>query len=250
MLDLYTSQAYNLGNLINIINQINTMKPAKLALLSYLAKIVKEGKSIPSIAQLGKELGLSNAAVREQLEVARQLELVEVKTKTGIQVSPFSINPAICLASKYGIEINPELLWDLLSVRQHLELAYWQEAVVKLSNEDVEYLGSLVESAMTKIGKRPLVAPIQEHREFHLSIYRPLNNTYLNGILEAYWDLFHESEVRLYNDHTSLINVWNHHQKIYQAIVAKQYEVGYQALRTHFELVKTNSKATLKQRFE
>lgn len=226
------------------------MKPAKLALLSYLAKIVKEGKSIPSIAQLGKELGLSNATVREQLEVARQLQLVEVKTKTGIQVSPFSISPAICLTSKYGIEINPELVWDLLSVRQHLELAYWQEAVVRLSSEDVEMLGSIVDSAMAKIGKRPLVAPIQEHRDFHLSIYRPLNNVYLNGILESYWDLFHDSEIRLYNDQTSLENVWNYHQKIYQAIASKQYDVGYQALKTHFEIVRSNNKATLKQRFE
>lgn len=226
------------------------MKPAKLSLLSYLAKNVNEGKSIPIIAKLAKDLGLSNAAVREQLEVARQLELVEIKTKTGIQVSPFSISPAICLASKYGIEINPDLIWDLLSVRQHLELAYWQEAVVNLSNEDVDCLGNLVDSAMVKIGKRPLVAPIQEHREFHLSIYRPLNNTYLNGILEAYWDLFHDSEIRLYNDQTSLEAVWNYHQKIYQAIASKQYEVGYQALITHFEIIRTNSKATLKQRFE
>lgn len=251
LLDLYTSRAYNQDDLINIINQINTiMKPAKSALLAYLAKTVNEEKSIPSIAQLAKVLGLSNAAVREQLEVARQLQLVEVKTKTGIQVSSFSISPAICLASKFGIEINPEMIWDLLSVRQHLELAYWQEAVVRLNSEDVELLGNIVESAMAKIGKRPLVAPVQEHRDFHLAIYRPLNNVYLNGILESYWDLFHDSEIRLYNDQTSLENVWNYHQKIYQAIVSKQYEVGYQALVTHFEIVRSNSKATLKQRFE
>ena len=55
------------------------MKNSKSALLSYLANTVKEGKGIPSIAQLGVDLGLSNASVREQLEVARQLELVEVE---------------------------------------------------------------------------------------------------------------------------------------------------------------------------
>ena len=90
------------------------MKNSKSALLSYLANTVKEGKGIPSIAQLGIDLGLSNASVREQLEVARQLELVEVKTKTGIQVVPFSIKPAICLAGQYGLDINPDMIWTCI----------------------------------------------------------------------------------------------------------------------------------------
>lgn len=226
------------------------MKNAKHALLSYLATTAKEGKSIPSIAQMGQDLGLSNAAIREQLEVARQLELVEIKTKTGIQISDFSITPAIRLASKYGIELNPDLIWELFSVRQHLELCYWQEAVVSLSKEDIEQLGQIVESALTKISKRPIIVPIEEHREFHLSIYKPLKNGFLISILEAYWDLFYESEIRFYSDQTSLESVWEYHRKIYQAIASKQYEVGYQALLTHFDIVRTNSKAALTQRFE
>lgn len=249
-LDRSRGEAYNRFNQINNINKINAMKNPKRALLSYLAATAREGKSIPSIAELGKDLGLSNSAVREQLEVARQLQLVEIKTKTGIQVSNFSITPAICLASKYGIEVNPELIWDLLSVRQHLELCYWQEAVVSLSKEDVNHLGKIVESALVKINRRPIVVPVDEHRNFHLSIYRPLKNAFLIGILEAYWELFHESEIRFYSDQESLEAVWDYHKKIYQAIASKQYQVGYQALITHFDIVRTNSKAELIQRFE
>lgn len=226
------------------------MKNSKSALLSYLANTVKEGKGIPSIAQLGVDLGLSNASVREQLEVARQLELVEVKTKTGIQVVPFSIKPAICLAGQYGLDINPNMIWDLYSVRQQLELCYWQEAVVKLGRKEIEQLGQIIDSAFAKIKNRPMIIPIDEHKDFHLTIYKPLNNTFLQSLLESFWTLFQSSENRLYSDQNSLENVWGYHKKIYNAIVSKEYEMGYDALFTHFDLVRTNKKAELKQRFE
>jgi len=226
------------------------MKNSNLALLSYLASNAKEGKSIPSIAQLSEDLGLSTSAVREQLEVARQLELVEIKTKTGIQTSSFSAAPAICLAYHYGLEMQPDLIWDLLSVRQHLELAYWQEAVVNLSKKDVEYLAEIIDAAFSKINGDPVTIPVEEHKEFHLSIYRPLNNSFLLGILESYWNISQESGIHNLIDKNYLQNVWTYHRKIQQAIATKEYDLGFQALKTHFELVRTQRKAELKQRFE
>lgn len=226
------------------------MKQSNLSLLSYLAISAKEGKSIPSIAQLSNDLGLSTASLREQLEVARQLEFVEVKTRTGIQTSSFSAAPAICLAYRYGLELEPDLIWDIISVRQHLELSYWQEAVVHLTKKDVQYLSELIESAFSKISSQPVVIPIEEHKEFHLSIYRSLDNCFLNGLLEAYWQIYQETEVRVYSDKTYLESIWAYHRKIQQAIAAKEYDLGYQALMTHFEIVRTQRKAELKQRFE
>ncbi|HZK17088.1 MAG TPA: FCD domain-containing protein [Anaerolineaceae bacterium] len=226
------------------------MKQSNLSLLSYLANSAKEGKSIPSIAQLSNDLGLSTSSLREQLEVARQLEFVEVKTRTGIQTSTFSAAPAICLAYRYGLEVEPDMIWDILSVRQHLELSYWQEAVVHLTKKDVGYLNEIIESAFRKINNQPVVIPIEEHKEFHLSIYRSLNNSFLNSLLEAYWQIYQETDVRVYSDKTYLESIWAYHRKVQQAIASKEYDLGYQALMTHFEIVRTQRKAELKQRFE
>ena len=226
------------------------MKQSNLLLLSYLANSAKEGKSIPSIAQLSNDLGLSTSSLREQLEVARQLEFVEVKTRTGIQTSTFSAAPAICLAYRYGLEVEPDMIWDILSVRQHLELSYWQEAVVHLTKKDVGYLNEIIESAFRKINNQPVVIPIEEHKEFHLSIYRSLNNSFLNSLLEAYWQIYQETDVRVYSDKTYLESIWAYHRKVQQAIASKEYDLGYQALMTHFEIVRTQRKAELKQRFE
>ncbi|NLC29079.1 MAG: FadR family transcriptional regulator [Chloroflexi bacterium] len=226
------------------------MKQSNLSLLSYLAISAKEGKSIPSLAQLSTALGHRTASLREQLEVARQLEFVEVKTRTGIQTSTFSAAPAICLAYRYGLEVEPDMIWNILSVRQHLELSYWQEAVVHLTKKDVGYLNEIIESAFRKINNQPVVIPIEEHKEFHLSIYRSLNNSFLNSLLEAYWQIYQETDVRVYSDKTYLESIWAYHRKVQQAIASKEYDLGYQALMTHFEIVRTQRKAELKEGFE
>lgn len=226
------------------------MNHSNLTLLSYLASNAKEGNSIPSIAQISSDLGLSISSVREQLEVARQLELVEVKTKTGIQTATFSAAPSICLAFRYGLELQPEMIWDLLSVRQHLELSYWQEAVVNLTKKDVDHLVEIVDSAFKKIDSHPVIIPVEEHKEFHLAIYRPLNNNFLISILESYWQISEESGKSVLTDKTDLLNIWTYHRKIQQAIAIKEYDLGYQALMTHFEILKVQKKAELKQRFE
>lgn len=51
-------------------------------------------------------------------------------------------------------------------------------------------------------------------------------------------------------DQSYLISVWNYHQQMLDAVKAREFEVGYQALLTHMDLVKEVKKAELKQRFE
>ena len=226
------------------------MRNTNLPLLSYLANSAKQGKNIPSIVQLSEELSLSTAAVREQLAVARQLEVVEVKTKTGIHTSSFSVAPAICLAFRYGLELDPSMRGEIASVRQHLELAFWNEAVSKLTEKDVEHLEGIVDTAYQKINNHPVILPLEEHKEFHLTIYRPLKNNYLNNLMEAYWELNSETDYHTYSDVNTLQNVWAYHRKIQQAIAAREFDLGFEALKTHYELVRTKNKATLINRFE
>jgi DNA-binding transcriptional MocR family regulator len=64
--------------------------------LRYLAS--REGADngdFPSLTDLSSELGVSVASLREQLEVARALGLVEVKPRVGIRRLPFTFLPAV-----------------------------------------------------------------------------------------------------------------------------------------------------------
>ena len=59
--------------------------------LSYLVNHEQaEDQSLPSLADLSQELGIGIAALREQLEVARALGLVEVRPRIGIRRKAYS----------------------------------------------------------------------------------------------------------------------------------------------------------------
>ena len=51
-------------------------------------------------------------------------------------------------------------------------------------------LTALVEQAWEKLRGTPIHIPQYEHRQLHLSIYQRLDNPFVSGILEAYWDAY------------------------------------------------------------
>jgi DNA-binding FadR family transcriptional regulator len=219
-------------------------------LLTFLAKSAVEHTAIPSIPQLSKELGISTASIREQLEVARRLGVVEVRPKVGIQPRPFSLTEPLNTALTYGIAVDETLFDQFSDLRKHLESSYWFESVSQLNRTDVDQLQSLVDQAVSCIQNQPIQTPENEHREFHMTVYKRLDNPAVISLLNVYWDVYHESGMTLLMNRDYLVSVWNYHQLMVDALRDREFEKGYQALLMHMDLVKQVRKAELKQRFE
>jgi len=235
--------------MINIINQINMAKELS-PILKYIADAIRQDEPIPSISELSSQLGISTASVREQLEVPKELGFVEVRTRTGIQKHDFCLTRPLTLSMTYGLRVDPELFHEYASLRRQLEIGYWYEACALLEKSHIQELQNLEERANWKINQNPVMIPTIEHRKFHLTIYRPLNNRVLNSVLETYWDLYEASSINFFRNHEYLESVWSYHRQMLEAIASKAYEKGYEALVTHFDLMKTYKKADLRQRFE
>ncbi len=225
---------------------INELSPV----LKLIADATRQDEPIPSISELSSRLKISTASVREQLEVPKELGFVDVRTRTGIQKHDFCLTRPLTLSMTYGLRVDPDLFQEYASLRRQLEIAYWYEACALLEKSHIQDLQEIQERAYWKISQTPVVMPTLEHRRFHLIIYHPLNNRVLNSVLETYWDLYEMSGVNYYRNHEYLETVWSYHRQILDAIVSKAYEKGYEALVTHFELMKTFKKADLRQRFE
>lgn len=224
--------------------------PSKNELLNYIIEANRKQAPIPTIAELSEELGISITGIREQLEVARQLGFVAIKPKIGIQSREFSLTPALELSMTYGIKLKPELFDAYRDLRKHIEASYWHEAAPLLTTQDVRNLGEIVHKAQDKIHKQPIELPEDEHRVFHLTIFRHLENPIVQSILETFWELNAQSERNYYLDQNYLENVWNYHQRIVDALAARDFERGYQVLLAHMDLVMQRKKAELSQRFE
>ena len=75
--------------------------------LRYLAsRDGADNGDFPSLTDLSSELGVSVASLREQLEVARALGLVEVKPRVGIRRLPFTFLPAVRQSLGYAIALD------------------------------------------------------------------------------------------------------------------------------------------------
>jgi DNA-binding FadR family transcriptional regulator len=197
----------------------------------------RPGDRLPSLAELSDETGISIGKLREQMEVARMLGLIEASPRRGITRTGYDFLPAVRLSLLAALALDRRYFDAYGSLRMHLELAYWDEAVALLEAEDKGHLRSLVRSAWAKLNQPRIQIPTAEHRELHLTIFRRLNNPFVQGLLEAYWDAYEAVELNTYADYNYLCSVWRYHEQIVEAIAAGDFALGKELLREHMGLL-------------
>ena len=124
-------------------------------------------------------------------------------------------------------------------LRLTIETNLWHLAVAGLTIEDKEHLFEIVASAWKKLQGSPVHIPNGEHRELHLTIFSRLENPFVKGLLQAYWDAYDAVELTRFADYQYWLTVWNYHEKIIEAIDEGDVEGSRQLLVDHFELLPT-----------
>ncbi len=205
--------------------------------LQYLASHEQTEQSLPALTALSQELGVSVASLREQLEVARALGLVEVKPRTGIRRQPYNFLPAVRQSLQYALALDKNNFIAFADLRRHIETAYWHEAVRLLTPEDHAALKDLVARAWEKLRGNPIEIPHPEHRELHLAIYSRLHNPFIIGLLQAYWDAYETVGLNFFTDYDYLTEVWTYHQKMVDSICNGKFDAGFKALSEHSDLI-------------
>ena len=210
-------------------------------LLQYLANAASPNEQetrLPPLKQAGEDLGWSITRVREELAVAKALGFVEARPRVGLRRLPYTFAPAASLSLHYALELDRDRYFaQFADLRRKVEAAYFHQAAQMLTEEDKNHLKQLVKSAWEQLRGTPVRIPHKEHRELHLTIFRRLNNVFVQGILEAYWDAYESVGYSRYTDYTYLSKVWEYHQRIVDAICSGDYDAGYQALLEHTELL-------------
>jgi DNA-binding FadR family transcriptional regulator len=187
--------------------------------LRYLASHPEAEGGLPSLNELSRDLGISLAALREQLEVARALGLVEVRPRTGTRRRPFSFTPAVRQSLRYALALDDGHFQKFSGLRNHIESAYWNEAVCKLTDVDKVELNALIQRARSKLAATPPQVPHEEHRKLHLLIYSKLDNPFVTGLLEAYWDAYEAVGLNIYAGGMDYLNeVWGFHAEMVECI--------------------------------
>ena len=97
---------------------------------------------------------------------------------------------------------------------------------------------------------QPVQIPHKEHREFHMTIFGRVENLFVLGLLDAYWELYERAGLNVYTDFNYLSQVWRYHEKIVDSIQNGDFTGGFNALNTHMDLLNQRPKSSSKSRFE
>ena len=194
-------------------------------------------ETLPALKDLSQEIGISISTLREQLEAAKILGLVDVKPRRGIRPLPYDFTPAVDASLCYAIQKDQNYFEDFVDLRRHLEYAYFPQAMDLLEQSDHLELRRLVEDAWGKLKGRPVRIPHQEHRQLHLTFYKRLNNIFVSGLLEAYWDAYEAVGLNVYTDLDYLEQVWTYHEELVEMAIQKNKTRGLKILHEHFELM-------------
>ena len=202
-----------------------------------LAQGCTPGSRLPSLNQISHEIGVSVGKLREQLEAARVLGLIEASPRRGIHYTGYDFLPAVRQSLMVGLSLNRHLFDGYSALRGHLEIAFWDEAVSQLTSDDLIRLRKLVATAWAKLQQERIQIPHAEHRAFHMTIFQRLDNLFVTGLLEAYWDAYEAVELNTYADYRYLTAVWRYHEQIAEAIAVGAFEEARQLHIAHMQLL-------------
>lgn len=219
--------------------QLAKLKPD---FLRYLAEHpATNGQTLPTLADIGAQMGVSVGKLREQLELARHLGFISIRPRVGMKREPFDFMPAVLPSLLYSMATGEASFLQFSQLRQTLEASLWLPAVTQLTAADKERLHAIVARAWKKLKGEPAHVPNQEHRELHLTIFTHLDNPFVQGILNAYWEAYEASEWTRLADYAYWLQVWDHHEQIVDALCRNDFDEGLQILTAHFTLLPTLS---------
>jgi DNA-binding FadR family transcriptional regulator len=196
------------------------------------------GERLPTLQELGGELGVSVGKLREQLEVARCLGLVSVRPRLGIQREPFDFGTVVREGMMFALASGEGSFEQVSQMRQVLEVGLWDTAVAALTAEDIAQLRQLVASAWDKLRGEPVHIPTAEHRALHLTIFGRLNNPFVQGLLNSYWEAYEAYQLTRFTQYTYWVAAWNYHEQIVEALAEGEIARSKQLLVEHFALLR------------
>jgi GntR family transcriptional regulator, transcriptional repressor for pyruvate dehydrogenase complex len=206
------------------------------ALLNFIRKgILKPGDKLDSVQQLAEKFQVGRSAIREALTALKAMGLVEMKQGEGTFICEFEPNQISSILST-ALLMNKEDVRNLLEVRKIIEVGTVVAAAAKARNEDLFLISQALLEMKNNLGNEVLGE--KADLEFHMAIARASQNPLLVCLMERVSGMIVDAmrETRrlvLYSNQTTMEQLFEEHQLIFQAIKEHDEETARNAMLTH-----------------
>jgi DNA-binding FadR family transcriptional regulator len=193
------------------------------------------GERLPSEATLAEELGVSKPSLREATRSLQTLGVIEAQHGNGLFVGSFSLRPVI-EQLPYGLAHPGTSLNEVLVAREAMEVGLMPAVCQTASDTDLDSCDELY-SRMAEfevVGK----STTDTDRQFHLCLYRSLDNPLVDNLIEIFWELFTRLGDAIPAQSNRNASPLIHH-RIVEALRARDVQLSIQRMQEHFNDVRT-----------
>lgn len=216
--------------------RVPAYRQAQTAIKQYIEDhSLQPGDLLPSEGQLAKDMGMSRLSLREGVKTLEAVGILEARQGEGIYVKAFTFD-SIFENLPYSFASDGQSLRDLLQVRTALEEGLVGMVASQVCSEQIEELDALARQMVNKACDGQTFE--DEDRAFHLTLYRPLNNPFLNRLVELFWEVFRRLHGSVGVTHWNLEQTAQDHVAIVEALRAGNAGQLTQAMHAHFRQIK------------
>jgi DNA-binding FadR family transcriptional regulator len=212
-----------------------------LAVVHHLQQAIESGvypvgERLPSERELAEELGVSRPVVREAIIVLESRGLVQTRHGAGVFVQS---DTAVAIAANVDSDSGP---FEVIEARRLLEGEIAALAAQLVTDRHIAEMQRLID----RIGDMRLDNAAREKadRAFHVALARVTDNDVLVGFVEKLWDMRYRSALCEYFFRRArgggIEPPVDEHQKVLDALKARDAEAARFAMREHLARVTEN----------
>lgn len=228
-------------------NQMKNLKSRRLYLQVYdeiknyiLNQHLMPGDKLPSEMQMCEMLGVSRNVLREAI---KSLEITgAVRSTPGVGIIIQEFNTDFFLSSLlYSITDEKQLRKEIEQLRRVMELGFAKDAYDHITQEETAHLGQAVhtmEELLCQIEQSHSsvygIRFAETDAAFHKVLFSSVDNRLFRSIIEFFWacDRYYMVKTK----HSDRVLTLEKHQRIYQALQARDYQAFYEAMQYHFNV--------------
>ena len=188
------------------------------------------GDLLPTEQVLCQTLGISRNVLREAIKSMELMGMVQASPGRGTVIKEFSLDHVFQNVLFFRVRVEDKPVREMFGIRKNLELSYMRQAFRAVGGEEISQMRQSLEQ-MKQAGDDS-DAFLRADRDFHMTLFRPLNNGVLNSLLEAIWAADDGFQLEKKSPH--LINSTSKHEAIVEALERYEYRAFAQAMEAHF----------------
>jgi GntR family transcriptional repressor for pyruvate dehydrogenase complex len=202
---------------------------------------LKPGDKIPSERELAADMGISRQSIREALNRAEVMRLIEVRQSEGRFILS-SVNESLKPPLTLIIEKEAERIFDFLEIRKLVEGWCAEKAAVEATRDELENMEEILDK-MKKVASKDKQWEAMDLK-LHLSFAKASHNVIAVHIMEAlksnFRPFFRFTKSMPSSERIDVL--WQHHYEIFTAIKQRDPETAKKKVIAHLNFIEEKLK--------